>query len=440
LVKTPVEQSLGANPADTALNPADSVAMGVQSVRAPRFLAPSRGRVFRALAHREYRLLFASFVFSQTGFWLSHISMQGLMVELSGNDPRYLGFLFFCLFIPAFLLAPAAGLVADRVDRKRIMLVCQSAVAILTGTLALLTARGSLDARDMLLLAALLGTSFAFSGPASYALAANTVPAADLPSAVSLSSAANNLTRVLGPLIAAPLIASQHFAVAFGGYLGATLAAAVLTAAMRAAPYTPDEAEASILGRLRTGLRHARERRPAVPALFTVAALSLFGVSHVALLPVYAEDVLGDQHLFAWIVVATGIGAIAGALASDTRRATPSLTTAALRLLGYGVALALFAVSRSLLVALCLEIAIGYFYFAVMTSLQTLLQQIVDEAKRGRVMSLFQICWAGLVPFGGLGMGAVAGTLGIKATFVAAALICMAFGAGIALHARRTGF
>jgi len=439
LVKLPVEQSLGANPADAALNPADSVAMGVQSARAPRFLASPRGRVFRALAHREYRLLFAAFGFSQTGFWLSHISMQGLMVELSGNDPRYLGFLFFCLFIPAFLLAPAAGLVADRLDRQRIMLVCQTSVALLTGTLAVLTAREVLDAHTMLLLAALLGTSFAFSGPASYALAANAVPSPDLPSAVSLSSAANNLTRVVGPLIAAPLIASGHFDIAFAGYFGATLVAAWLVASMRVAPYRPDESETSIAARLRSGLAHARARRPAVPALFTVAALSLFGVSHVALLPVYAEVVLGDQHLFAWIVVATGVGAIAGALGSGARRARPSLVAAALRLFGYGVALALFALTDSLALALLLEIAIGYFYFAVMTSLQTLLQQIVDDSKRGRVMSLFQIAWAGLVPFGGLGMGAVAGVIGVTHTLLGAAAICAVFGAGMALRARRAG-
>jgi MFS family permease len=437
LAKLPVEQSLGANPADAALNPANSVAMGVQSTRTPRFLTSPRGRVFRALAHREYRLLFAAFGISQTGFWLSHISMQGLMVELSGNDPRYLGFLFFCLFIPAFLLAPAAGLVADRLDRQRILLVCQTSVALLAGTLAVLTARHVLDAHTMLLLATLLGTSFAFSGPASYALAANAVPSPDLPSAVSLSSAANNLTRVVGPLIAAPLIATGHFDIAFAGYFGAILAAAWLIASMRVSPYVPDETETSIAARLRSGLSHARERRPAVPALFTVAALSLFGVSHVALLPVYAEEVLGDQHLFAWIVVATGLGAIAGALGSGARSARPSLVAAALRLLGYGIALAMFALTHSLVLALLLQIAIGYFYFAVMTSLQTLLQEIVDDGKRGRVMSLFQIAWAGLVPFGGLGMGIVAGAIGVAHTLLCAAGICAAFGAGMALRARR---
>ena len=412
--------------------------MGEQSARAPRFLASARGRAFRALAHREYGLLFTAFCISHTGFWLSHISMQGLMVELSGNDPRYLGLLFFCLFIPAFLLAPLAGVATDRLDRKRILTCCYLAVGVLTGALAFATARQAVDAAGLLAIAILLGTCFAFSSPASFALAANAVPAADLPSAVSLSSAANNLTRVLGPLIAAPLVVSGAFAFGFAGYMGAVLLAALLTLRLRIAPHIPDSDESSMLGRLRRGLDHARERRPAIPALFTVATLSLFGVSHAALLPVYAQVALGDGDLFAWIVVAAGAGAMAGSLTTGYRRDAPTLHTAALHMLCYGVALGGFAVSRSLPLALLGQFAIGFFYFSVMTNLQTLLQQIVDESKRGRIMSLYQICWAGLVPFGGLGMGVAAGAIGVTATLIGGAAVCSAFGATMALRAGRT--
>ena len=434
LVKTPLEQSPGAKPGDAAPQPA----VGVQSAHAPRFLVSARGRAFRALAHRDYRLLFTAFCISHTGFWLSHISMQGLMVELSGNDPRYLGLLFFCLFIPAFVLAPLAGVAADRLDRKRILTCCYLALGVLTGILAFATAREVVTAAGLLAIATLFGTSFAFSSPASFALAANAVPAADLPSAVSLSSAANNLTRVLGPLIAAPLVVSGAFAFGFAGYMGAALLAALLTLALRISPHAPDSDEPGMLGRLRRGLEHARERKPAIPALLTVATLSLFGVSHAALLPVYAQRALGDENLFAWIVVAAGVGSIAGSLTTGYRRGAPTLPTVGLYTLGYGIALGGFAVSRSLPLALLAQLAIGFFYFSVMTSLQTLLQQIVDESKRGRIMSLFQICWAGLVPFGGLGMGVAAGTFGVGATLIGGAAVCSAFGAAMALRAGRT--
>ncbi len=435
MAKTPVEQSPGASPGDAARD--DSAAAGAPSAHAPRFLASPRGRAFRALAHREYSLLFTAFCISNTGFWLSHISMQGLMVELSGNDPRYLGLLFFCLFIPAFVLAPLAGVAADRLDRKRILTCCYLAVGVLMGALAFATARESLNASGLLAIAILSGTSFAFSGPASFALAANAVPAADLPSAVSLSSAANNLTRVLGPLLAAPLVASGAFAFGFGGYMGAVLLAALLTLALRIAPHTPEADEAGMLGRLLRGLDHARERRPALPALLTVATLSLFGVSHAALLPVYAQAALGDRDLFAWIVVATGLGAMAGSLTTAYRRSAPTLASGALCVLCYGVALGGFAISRRLPLALLAQLAVGFFYFSAMTRLQTLLQQIVDESKRGRIMSLFQVCWAGLVPFGGLGMGIAAGRFGVEATLLGAAAICGAFGATMALRADR---
>src|SRR3989442_1599957 len=99
MVKTHVEESLGANPGDAALNPADPVAMGVPAI-APGFLGSSRGRAFRALSHRPYRLLFAAFLVNQTGFWISHMGLQGLMVELSHNEPVWLGLLFFALLIP----------------------------------------------------------------------------------------------------------------------------------------------------------------------------------------------------------------------------------------------------------------------------------------------------------------------------------------------------
>jgi MFS family permease len=435
MVKTHVEESLGANPGDAALNPADPVAMGVPAP-APAFLASGRGRAFRALAHRPFRLLFVAFLINQTGFWISHISLQGQMVELTGNDPFQLGVLFFALFIPAFALAPIAGVVADRFDRKRIILGCYGAVAAVMLVLVTLTLAGAMRPWTLLAFGALLGCAFAFSGPASAAVAANAVPAADLGSAVSLQSAANNLTRVFGPALAAPLVASSHFEVAFGLFCTAALVAAVLTARMRIAPYEPEQDDFGIFGRLAAGFAHARERRPALPALVTVGSLSLFGVAHVAVLPVYAEHVLGDRALFAWIVAASGVGAMIGALATGYERQA-SLRSSALRMALYGVSLGLFAWTTSPTVALGAQVAVGYFYFAVMTSLQTLIQEVVDEARRGRVMSLFQVAWAGLIPFGGFGMGAVANSAGVAPTLLGAAALCVGIGTCIALGAPR---
>lgn len=429
LVKTHVEESLGANPAEAAIDPADAVAMGV-----PRWRAQGRGRVFRALAHREYRLLFLAFAINQTGFWVSHLSLQGLTVELSHNDPLAIGFMFFALFLPAFVLAPLAGVAADRFDRKRIVVTCYAAVAAIAVALSTLTATHAIDRGWLFGLSFLLGTAFAFSGPANMAIAANSVPAADLSSAVSLQSALNNLTRVVGPMLAGPVLAARRFELAFAAYAVAATLAGVLLARTRIAHYEPADETLGIFARIASGYAHARERKPAMLALATVAVLSLVGVSHVALLSVYAQDRLGDIAWFPTILVATGSGALVGALASGSREAT--LRGGALRIVAYGALLGVFALTQHPWVALGAQALIGYCYFSVMTELQTLIQQAVDESQRGRVMSLFQVAWAGLLPFGSLGMGAVAGAFGVTPALLGSGALCAGYGLFIAFRTR----
>ncbi|MFP8877140.1 MAG: MFS transporter, partial [Myxococcota bacterium] len=303
--------------------------------------------------------------------------------------------------------------------------------------LAALTASQTINVPLLLLVSFLMGTAFSFAGPASMALVANAVDRDELPSAVSLQSAANNLTRVIGPALAAPLIATRHFEISFAIFLVLALASAWMVVRMRPTPYVPETGESGIMARLRIGLEHARERRPTLPALVTVAAMSLFGVSHIALIPIYAEKVLGDLDAFSWIVVVTGLGAMCGALATGYSRKSPSLHRSALRMLGYGAMLTLFAQATNPLWAMIAQFGVGYFYFAVMTSLQTLIQQRVDENRRGRVMSLFQVAWAGLIPFGGLAMGSLCAVFGVVATISAAGIICAIYALGVLALAGR---
>jgi predicted MFS family arabinose efflux permease len=397
--------------------------------------ALSRASVFRALRHREFRLLFVAFVINQTGFWISHISMQGLMAELTASDPLRLGLFFFALYSPAFFLAPVAGVVADRLDRKAIMMVCNVVLAAIMTVLVVLSTTGIVTASLLLLLGATMGSTFAFAGPAGSAVSANAVVPEDLSSAVSLQSAANNLTRVVAPALAAPLVATGHYPVAFVVFGAASLVSGFLLLRIRLSPYESDPGDEGMLTRLAAGLRHAREKRPAVPALLTVSVLAVFGVSHVAMLPTFATTILGGRELFPWLVAGTGVGAMFGAIATAGEK-HPSLRRAALRLAAYGIALLVFSQSDRLWIAFAAEVAIGYFYFSVMTGLQTLLQQIVDESKRGRIMSLFHVAWAGLSPFGALAMGAIARPVGVPQTLAAAALICFSFGVLLAARTR----
>ena len=428
LVKTHAEESLGANPGDAALNPADSVAMGMPAGRSPDGVpSPSRGS-FRALRHGAFRLLFISFLINQTGFWISHISLQGLMVQLTDNDTFMNGLLFFVLFLPAFILAPISGVTADRFDRKKVMITSYLGVVSACTFLALATGGGWITADALLVVAFAMGVSFTFAGPASMAIAANSVPLEDLPSAIAMQSVANNLTRVVGPLLAAPLVLMGQFQVAFLLYLVAGLMAAVLTARMRVAPYEPDPGDEGIFKRIAKGMAHARSRYPALPALLTVAMLSSFGVSHTVLLPSFASESLGDGEYFPWIAAATGLGAMVGALRSGRVGAQVTMARAALGMLAYGLALAAFSISDILWPALLTQFLIGFFYFSVMTRLQMLVQRIVDESLRGRVMSLFQVCWAGTIPFGSLAMGYAASLFGTPMTLLISSVICLTYG------------
>lgn len=430
MAKTHAEESLGANPGDAALNPADSVAMGVPASRNPEQISSPELGSFRALRHSAFRLLFISFLINQTGFWISHISLQGMMVELTDNDTFMNGLLFFVLFLPAFILAPISGVAADRFDRKRVMILSYVGVSVSCALLALGTGGGWITANGLLIVAFAMGVSFTFAGPASMAIAANSVPLEDLPSAIAMQSVANNLTRVVGPLLAAPLVVMGQFQIAFLLYFVTGMTAALLTARMKVAAYEPDSDEAGIFARIAMGVSHARTRYPALPALFMVAMLSTFGVSHTVLLPAFASESLGDGSYFPWIAAATGLGAMAGALRSGRVGARVTIGRAALGMGAYGLALAVFSISHVIWPALLSQFFVGFFYFSVMTRLQMLIQKIVDENLRGRVMSLFQVCWAGTIPFGSLAMGYAASVFGTPITLLASSAICLVYGLG----------
>ncbi len=387
----------------------------------------SRTRLFAALQDPDYRMFFGAFLVNQSGFWISHISLQALIAEKSDGDPFMVGLLFFCLFVPAFFLAPIAGVAADRLNRRVIMIAGYSAIAVLTGFLAGVVYADIATPPLILGIAGLTGICFAMGGPASAAVAANAVDREALPSAISLQAAANNITRVAGPIFAAPFLASGQFEVSFAAFSLLSLLSIGFLMRMNLRPYTVEADAGGLWARLGSGLAHARERKPAVPALITAAGVAGFVVAHLALLPSCALRILGDEAFYAWIIVAQGLGAFAGAIASG-RDPHPSVRRAGFLLVAYSCALFLLVAAPVLWVVLVAEFVSGFFYFAIMTSMQTLLQQVVDEAKRGRVMSLFQVAWAGMSPFGALFLGTLGSAFGLLPAIFLASSVCLGYG------------
>ncbi|MEX0666516.1 MAG: MFS transporter [Acidimicrobiia bacterium] len=385
-------------------------------------------QLFRALAHREFRLLFAAYSIGDLGFWISHITLQSEMARVTDKSPLWLGFLFFATFIPMLLFAPPAGVLADRVDRKRLLITTRCLVAAAAGVLAACLHAGFEGPGMLAGFGFVLGTLFAFMAPAQQAMTANAVPNDSLASAISLQAAGNNVLRVGGPALAAPILAAWGAGWAFTAYAATNVVTILMLVPIRVSRRRGEIDTSSGWQQWKDGLRHARERRPAVAVLTTMAVLSIFGIAYVALYPVFATDVLGHPRKdFTWLVVASGSGAFFGVLAIGLRRRSPTLRTALAWLVGFAIAAGGFALSRSWELSLAFNALVGLCYFSVTTSLNTVLQQLADDDKRGRLLGLFTLTWAGLIPIGGIWMGVIADIGGAPLALQIGAAVCLVY-------------
>jgi predicted MFS family arabinose efflux permease len=373
----------------------------------------------------------------QFGFWISFISLQALMSRLTNASGSWLGVLFFVNFSPMLVFTPVAGVVADRVERKRILLTTFSCLAVLMSALGVVTLSGRASPVLLLPFAFGVGMLFSFNAPASQAIVANAVPTIDLPSAISLQSAGQNLARVVGPTVAAPIIALWNEGVAFVVYAAACVTVVFLLRRLQLSSYTPEHDDGHFWTRVRRGLEHARSRPPALAALSVLAMSSLFAAAYLALLPLVGSQIYGRGPTgFTTIAAITGIGSMIGALTTAFRDAMPTLRSTALLVAGFGASVAIFGTLRSWPLALGMSVVVGIFYFSGMTTLSTLLQYLADDSMRGRISSLMVIGWGGLVPIGGLWQGAFAGAYGVRLTLVLAGSVTAVY--ALAMATRRT--
>lgn len=387
-----------------------------------------RAHAFRALSHRPFRLLFAASSIGDIGYWISFVAIQAEMADVTHRSPTWLGFLFFANFIPMLGFAPVAGVIADRIDRKALLVAIRSVIAAIGIATATVVFTGLAGPGALVALAFALGTTYAFLGPAQSAAIANTVPARDLLSAVSMASAGNNLCRVAGPALAAPVLAVWGTGWAFVVYAASSAIVALLLARIRLHSRLEAPSGLGAWTRWKDGIRHARERPPALAALLTMSVFSVFGAAQLALYPVFASEVHHrPTRAFTSIVVASGVGAVCGAVGNGLRRSVPRLRTALGWLAGFAIASLGFALAGSWVVALAFSSLVGFCYFSMTTALNTLLQHLADDEKRGRIMGLFVVTWGGLVPVGALWMGAVADVTSAPATVASGAAVCLAY-------------
>ena len=388
-------------------------------------------KAFLALNQKQFRRFYIGSIASQLGFWFSHISYQALMADLT-DDELWVSMLFVVTFTPVLFLGPFGGLLADRLDRKKLLLATYAALMTVSALQVILVISDAISPVILLVTSFIVGLIMALLAPVVQAVTANTVQSQYLPSAISLQAMASNASRVLGPALAAPLVSNNLFEVSWSLYGICAGLALVAAAGITLFPYQPDEDSVPILQRLLDGVLHAREKNPAGKALILVGVMSIFGVSHVVLSPAFTSDALGRPASdFAWLGASTGFGALIGALAAGSFTQQATLRRGAILAIPYCLLLAGFSRVTDFTVAILIQVLVGFFYIASFTTLQVVVQEVVAENFRGRVMSLFNIAWAGLVPIGSLLMGLLASDtgfgLGSADTIGLTSLICVGY-------------
>ncbi len=389
---------------------------------------PSLGYAWRALRHRNFKLYFAGQGLSIIGTWMTRMATTWLVYRLT-HSALLLGVVGFAGLIPTFVLAPFAGVWIERLDRRRLLVWTQAAAGTQSLVLAALTLARVVTFREILVLAVCQGLINAFDTPLRQIFVGQMVEdREDLGNAIAISSSLANGARLIGPAIAGLVIAGFGeggcFLIDGLSYL-AVIASLLM---MRIQPLATRPNKAGMLEQMREGWQYVSRFRPVRALLLLVALFALMGYPYNVLLPVFAGQVLhGGPTTLGWLTAASGVGALGSGLSLALRKSTEGLTRMlqiAAAALGGG--LILFGLSRSLWLSMGLMVLIGFGMMQVFSASNTLIQTLVPENKRGRVMSYFVMAMFGAAPFGSLLAGALAHRIGAPNTVFVTGAFCLA--------------
>lgn len=364
-------------------------------------------RTFRSLRrHRNYRLFFAGQVVSLAGSWMQNVALAWLVLELSGS-PLAVGGLAFARFVPFLLLGLVAGVVADRVDTRRVVIGAQAASMLVSAGLAAVTLTGAATLPVVYALATLGGLALVADAPGRQALTFQMVGPRELGNAVALNSGLFNASRVIGPAIAGVLIAAVGTGWCFVVNTVSFVAVLAALLAMRSDELVDVEKErtASVVGGIRDGLRWVLGDHTARTVLTVVTTLSVLGFNFHVLVPLLGSAALDvGPRGFGLLSTAFGLGALAGALvAAASREATHRRFVAGAA--SFGALLMALAPVHSTPIALGLLAALGVAFTLLTTSANALVQLAAPDRLRGRVVAIYLFAFAGLTPIGGLVAG-----------------------------------
>lgn len=385
--------------------------------------------VFRSLRYRNFRLFFFGQSISLIGTWMQMVAMSWLVFNLT-HSGFLLGVVGFASQIPAFLFAPLAGVLIDRWDRRRLLVATQTLSMIQAFILAALALRGQIAAWHIILLSIFIGLINGFDIPGRQAFLVDMVEGKDdLGNAIALNSTMFNGARLLGPSVAGILISLVGEGMCFllNGLTFLAVIGALL--AMEIAPRERREEtkRSYVRQELRDGFAYAFGFAPIRSVLLLLALISFMGMPYMVLMPIFAKTILhGGPKTLGFLVAASGVGALFGSIYLASQRSPLGLgkmIAAASAIFGLG--LIGFSLSRVLMLSLLPLLLTGFGLMVQMASTNTLLQTIVEEDKRGRIMSFFTMAFVGMEPCGSLLAGSLASLIGAPNTLLLGGLCCV---------------
>jgi MFS family permease len=379
----------------------------------------------RAMKHRNFQLFFSGQLISLIGTWMQTVAQSWLVYRITGS-PLLLGAVGFCSQIPVFLASPLGGIVADRYNRHRVVIGTQVASMILAFILAGLTLAHLITIPEIFVLAALLGVVNAFDIPGRQSFLVEMVGREDLMNAIALNSSMFNGARIIGPAIAGILVAKIGEGWCFFANAVSYIAVIIGLQMMRVPPRPPRPA-GSALAHMIEGFRFVRHTAPIRAILVLLGLVSLVAMPYTVLMPIFADRILhGGARGLGILMGATGVGALLGALTLAARTGVYGLGRwVTFACAGFGVTLIAFSLSRNFWLSTALLVPVGFCMMLQMSSSNTLVQAMVPDHLRGRVMSVYSMMFMGMAPFGALLGGALSDRLGAPLTVSLGAIACL---------------
>jgi MFS family permease len=379
----------------------------------------------RALRHRNFQLFFGGQLISLIGTWMQSVAQGWLVYRLTGSS-LLLGVVAFASQIPIFLLSPVGGTVADRYNRHRVVIATQTTSMVLAAILATLTLGHWITVWELIVLASSLGVVNAFDIPARQSFLVEMVGREDLMNAIALNSSMFNGARVVGPAIAGILVASIGEGWCFFANAVSFIAVIAGLLLMKIAP-RKKEPHAGMAAHIVEGFQFAQRTTPVRNLLYLVGLISLAGVPYTVLMPIFADRILhGGAWVYGILMGAAGVGAVLGALTLASRTGVRGLgRIAAFTAAGFGASLVIFAFSRNFIFSLIILVPTGFTLMTQMACANTLIQAMVPDRLRGRMMALYSMMFMGMSPLGGLFSGLLADWIGAPWTVAIGGIACV---------------